>query len=242
MKANSLWRTAITVGGTPGRFTHAIPPAPLAATLFWHVPRPRRYRELCRKRVNENDSGEVSPCLAESVKACEDRVPRLVVVGVPANLDAVQQSRDGDLGPDGPRELVAGPAELQRRWPGGLWPGPPAELPPQRAEPIGLSGSGGTRYSTSTGSARRPGKAPPWSSAVAGRVRVHRARGIAVQLRTRCSNSEPDLAAIGPEATGEGGVSDLSTLGIWVCARRSIAPRRARVQRLFGLQSCIGHF
>src|SRR6516225_3437551 len=26
-------------------------------------------------------------------------------------------------------------------------------------------------------------------------------------------------------------VSDLSTLGIWVCARRSIAPRRARVQR-----------
>src|SRR5262249_8018906 len=27
------------------------------------------------------------------------------------------------------------------------------------------------------------------------------------------------------------GVSDLSTLGIWVCARRSIAPRRARVQR-----------
>jgi hypothetical protein len=38
------------------------------------------------------------------------------------------------------------------------------------------------------------------------------------------------------------GMSDLSTLGIWVCARRSIAPRRARVQRLFGLQSCIGHF
>src|SRR5215471_7450055 len=29
----------------------------------------------------------------------------------------------------------------------------------------------------------------------------------------------------------ESGVSDLSTLGIWVCARRSIAPRRARVQR-----------
>src|SRR5439155_17000006 len=27
------------------------------------------------------------------------------------------------------------------------------------------------------------------------------------------------------------GVSVLSTLGIWVCARRSIAPRRARVQR-----------
>src|SRR5262249_47501 len=27
------------------------------------------------------------------------------------------------------------------------------------------------------------------------------------------------------------GVSDLSTLGIWVCARRSIGPRRARVQR-----------
>ena len=137
LKANSLWRTAITVGGTRERFTHAIPPAPLAATLFWHVPRPRRYRELCRKRVNENDSGEVSPCLAESVKACADRVPRLVVVGVPANLGAVRQSRDGDLGPDGPRELVAGPAELQRRWPGGLWPGPPAELPPQRAEPIG---------------------------------------------------------------------------------------------------------
>jgi hypothetical protein len=38
------------------------------------------------------------------------------------------------------------------------------------------------------------------------------------------------------------GVAALSTLGIWVCARRSIAPRRARVQRLFGRQSCIGPF
>src|SRR6516225_9422462 len=28
-----------------------------------------------------------------------------------------------------------------------------------------------------------------------------------------------------------GALSVLSTLGIWVCARRSIAPRRARVQR-----------
>src|SRR5689334_2510097 len=27
------------------------------------------------------------------------------------------------------------------------------------------------------------------------------------------------------------GVSDLSTLGIWICARRSLAPRRASLQR-----------
>ena len=221
MKANSLWRTAITVGGTPGRFTHAIPPAPLAATLFWHVPRPRRYRELCRKRVNENDSGEVSPCLAESVKACEDRVPRLVVVGVPANLGAVQQSRDGDLGPDGPRELVAGPPNSSGGGPAGSGPGRRRNFRRSALSRLAISGSGGTRYSTSTGSARRPGKAPPWSSAVAGRVRVHRARGIAVQLRTRCSNSEPDLAAIGPEATGEGGVSARRALGTSACARMS---------------------
>src|SRR5262249_30539715 len=39
----------------------------------------------------------------------------------------------------------------------------------------------------------------------------------AVQLQTRCSDTEPALAARGPEATAEGGVSDLSTLGIWVC-------------------------
>ena len=36
-------------------------------------------------------------------------------------------------------------------------------------------------------------------------------------------------AALLREATAEGGVSDLSALGIWVCARRSIAPRRARL-------------
>jgi hypothetical protein len=54
------------------------------------------------------------------------------------------------------------------------------------------------------------------------KVLVHGSRVTAVQLRTGCSNVEPDLATTGPETTAEGGVSDHSRL------RRSAYVLRAR--------------
>jgi hypothetical protein len=50
---------------------------------------------------------------------------------------------------------------------------------------------------------------------------VHGPRVTAVQMRTRCNHLEPDLAAIRPKASTEGGVPDRSTLrlGVPPCAR-----------------------
>ena len=57
----------------------------------------------------------------------------------------------------------------------------------------------------------------------------------AVQLQTRCSDTEPALAARGPEATAEGGVSDRSALGT-TCSAGASAKKKCTAGARSGQQ------
>lgn len=61
-------------------------------------------------------------------------------------------------------------------------------------------------------------------------VRVHGLRVTSVQIGARCSSTESDRPAIGPEANPEGGVSVLRALTTSGCARRWIGSKGARAQ------------
>src|SRR5262249_2954073 len=106
--------------------------------------------------------------------------------------------------------------------------------------------------SRARGAARLPGAAAEgFESRSRAGLRLHPGVRHGAARRRRCEWEQPHNVSWRPAAAGDAEwmsgksrarlapaltkapswMSDLSTLGIWVCARRSIAPRRPRVQR-----------